>query len=475
MTMYSQHLSEEDQMIHKYSKRRVTQGVNLFKKKPVNKPFLKDFKKDKKEIVFNPKEKKSDGLTLIDLNKEASEKNAISELIADLKSRKKIKRIKPNAKLRIKVELINLKDSKKKNLKNYYIESFDSKETFDPNAQGELELAFTLKSQKSQRGYIIKSFEGLPLNVKLSVEKGKSKNVSIPVLDLISFRKFLESYDLNYEIGYMFMELKDKDVSRLSLESKEKCRFYFNKKLKKVKNIKNAKYALLCLKNGLRTSKIEKNHDQINFNTFITEDSITYVPFETKKKSIHTVAKYQDGIHINAQEKKFLNWLTRKNPIKKGLNIYSFENSNYIKNDKYKFYLFDGKHRIKISQWPQRINEVLVTSKQQYKKILKKMNVKWNKLSCLVEVDVKKGLEYIEYGLQAKLSSRNDDLRIEEIEAIFLAVDQFGINKELSHKSSKFYYYFEGLGELHLKLNYEDYSSDYINANCLNERIIENL
>ncbi len=476
ISAFSQKMSEEDRMIHKYSKGRFSQGVNLFKKAPEEKkPFLINTKNKNNEIIINPKANKNDGITFIDLNKEATDKNAISDLIEELKNRKKEKKVKVNAKLKIRAELINLMSHSKKTLKNYYLETLDSKETFDPNAVGELDLGFTLKSKNSQRSYLVKSFEGLPLNIKLSIEKGKSKKITIPVLDLISFRKFLEEYDLNYEIGYMFLELKDENISRLSLESKEKCRFYFNKRLKKTSNIKNAKYALICLKNGLRTSKIEKNKDQINFNTFISEDSVTYIPFETKKKSIHTVAKFHDGSYLNTQEKSFLNWLTRKKPIKKGLNIYSFENSNYIKNEKYKFYLFDGKNRIKISQWPQRINEVTLTSREQYTKILKKMEVKWNKLSCLVEVDVKKGLEFIEYGLQAKLSTRKDDLRIEQLEAVFLAVDQFGINKELSRNSSKFYYYFEGLGELHLKLNYDDFSSDYINANCLNERIIENL
>ena len=478
MSASSQILSEEDQMIHKYSRGGLKRGVNLFKsnlknQKPKNKkPKISTSKK----IVLNKNPlDKDDGLTLIDLDKEKADKNAISELIEELKSRKRLKKQKVNSRLKIKAELINLMTSKKKSLKNYYAETYDSREVFDSNGEGKLELTYTLKSEKAQRSYKIKTFEGMPLNIKLSIEKGKSKNITIPVLDLISFRKFLESYDLNYEIGYIFIELKDKNVSRLSFESKEKCKFYFNKRLKVVKNIKNAKYALICLENGLRTSKIEKNHEEVNFNTFISEDSVTYVPFETKRKTIHTVAKYQDGSYINAQEKNFLNWLSRKKPIKKGLNIYSFENSNYIKNDKYKFYLFEDNKRIKISQWPQRLNEVLVTSKTQYKKILKKIGVKWNKLSCLVEVDVKKGLEFIEYGLQAKLSARKDDLRVEEIEANFLAVDQFGINKELSQNSSKFYYYFEGLGELHLKLNYNDFSTDFINANCLNERIIENL
>ncbi len=455
--LFSQEIKRDD-LIYKYSRSVVKKGKNIVPN----------------EIVINKNNKKKEE-DLIFFNYKKTETGAapeVDQIIKEISKDRKYK-YKENAFIDIEVEKINIKNSKKDILKYYFAESLDSSSTYDSKNNGKLSIGFMLNANESKRILEIKSVDTAPVLININIEKKKKIKYKIPSFDINSLKVFLEKRKIHYSDGYLLLDLGIVKAKSIKSLKKEKCKYYFDSKYRLQKNIKNARYVFLCLSNGIRTVEILENNKSYFLNYFIKEETVTFEKLKPKKQNTILVLEREDGSIVDVEEESFLNVTNRKKPIKKSLNAYSFENMMIFKQIKNMFYMNKGGKRVKIKSGNQSLKKISLTSEVNIKKILKALDAKWNNLSCLIEIDAKEDLEYIEYGLIGKRSREVDNPDIEELDADFIVKNKRSIGKDITRSTKKIYYYFEALGLLSLKLNYKNKSSDYMNVNCLNEYVIE--
>ncbi len=466
---------KKDDLIYKYSKNRVKKGVNLIKSenleiKKIPKAIPK--KNDQKnEIVLN--KKKEEDIVFFDYTKKESENSSeIDSIIEELKSKKK-KEAKINAFVNIKSSLFFFDKRKSKVFDNYFIENFENSETYN-SAKGKVEIPYTLNSDNSYKNLVIKSLDTVPVIVNVKIKKKTKLNYSIPVFDSVSFKDYLPE-DINYNYGFLLLELEKFKPQKISSKSSTACKYYFDHSFREQKNIKDAKFVLLCFENGMREINFFDKLNKFKIRSFIQEGHVRYEKISLKKSNNIIIMNYENGQPLDVEEENFRYFLDFSKPIKKSINAYMFERVLVNKHKKPAYLMNLGGKKLMVIGKKKYMSKIHLTDENKIKKIFKRIDAKWNNKSCLIELNAKNDLKFIEYGILGKATRSKDDWDITELAADFIVQNKYNIGDNLERGSLRFYYYFEGIGQINLTLNYKDNSQDFLSYNCMNEYISEKI